>query len=182
MNHADKDWFGWAAAHIRDWRADEARWQEEISDEARNVLDWARQAAATLGHDSVGAEHLLAGLLKLDRGPAAEALKGAGLGLPALRAEIEADRGPGAQDRSDLTWTPRARGILQRSLDSARTKNLPVQPEDILIEMMKEEAGLPAQVFRKQGIDPSAFRNRLEADRHRGKKMSHPSPPPEKGT
>lgn len=164
----ENDWFDWAEAHRTDWKAQDARqrvaaleWRAAISTDTGQVLEFAQQAALSLGHDAVGAEHLLAALLKLNRGTAAQLLKDAGLSLPALRMEIETDRGLGAARRQDIPWTPRASGIMQRARAVAQAESRLVEPEDILFELLGEKAGFPARLFSRRTIDGTKMRSDL---------------------
>jgi hypothetical protein len=88
-NTEQMNWFAWAESFLANWKVRDSEW----SPHAKQVLELATQAALSLHHDAVGAEHLLAGMLKLNSGPAAAVLRGAGLTLPSLRQEMESERG-----------------------------------------------------------------------------------------
>ena len=157
-----RDWFDWAESFLADWKARDTEWHESFSPLAHRVLELATQAALSLQDDAVGTEHLLAGLLKLELGAASAALKDAGLSLPLLRAEIETERG-GHQGRKisrPIPWTPRAKRIIQRSRKSVFASGHGcVEPEILLWELLREEEGLPARMFRKRAIDTEKIKN-----------------------
>jgi len=135
---------------------------DSLSPSAQHVLELARQAALSLNHDAVGAEHLLAAVLKLNAGPASTALKDAGLSLPSLREEIEAARGVCTREKAigRIPYTPRCNGIVRRAQDRIRRlANARVEVEDLLLELMAEKDGLPAQIFRKRAIDVAAIQS-----------------------
>ena len=161
-NDTHDDWFDWAGSFLADWNARDTEWRESFSPRAEQVLQFATQAALSLKHNAVGAEHLLAGVLKLDSGPAATALKRAGLTLFSLREEIETERGVGGQrqDRRSIPYTPRCKAIIQRA--QARIHGVGegrVEAEDMLLELLAEEDGLPAQIFRRRAIDVEEIRS-----------------------
>ncbi len=81
------DWFDWAGTHLANWKAGRARWNALVSPAAQRVLRLATQAALSLEHNAVGAEHLLAAVLQFNPSPASAALERAGLTLAALREE-----------------------------------------------------------------------------------------------
>ena len=98
-NDTQKDWFDWAETHLADWKIRDSEQHESFSPSAEQVLKLATQAALSLKHDAVGAEHLLAGVLKFNSGHAAAALRRTGLNLPALREDIESEWGLSEQDK-----------------------------------------------------------------------------------
>jgi ATP-dependent Clp protease ATP-binding subunit ClpA len=168
-----KDWLTWAESYLTDWKIHDAQlrkeWGKAFSPQFEKIFELAKQTAVNSRHDVVGAEHLLAALLELNRGSASDALNGAGLALPVLHAEIKEARGVGTSDSRDLPWTPRASWIIWRSRDHAQAAGrVQVEPEDILLGILGEDQGLPAQIFRKRGIDPEKIRSAVLA------KTSHP--------
>jgi ATP-dependent Clp protease ATP-binding subunit ClpC len=154
-NETQADFFDWAESFTASSEVRDTEWHESLSPLAKQVLELATQAALSLKHDAVGAEHLLAGLLKLNYGRGTEALRRAGLTLPSLREEIESERGiRGQQDgKRPIPYTPRCKGIIQRAQASVRSlDNASVEVEDLLLELLAENDGLPAQIFRKRKI------------------------------
>jgi ATP-dependent Clp protease ATP-binding subunit ClpC len=157
-----KDWFDCAETFLADWKLRDAERQGSLSACAEQVLELATEAALSLNHDAVGAEHLLAGVLKFNSGHAAGALRKAGLTLPALREEIESARGVVCEQKEvtpPIAYTPRCRGIIQRA--EARVRSLEgarVEVEDLLLELLAERDGLPAQIFRRRAIDVEAIK------------------------
>src|SRR4029078_7800633 len=80
-----------------------------LSPSAQRVLDKARQEAARLGHEAIGAEHFVVSLLQ-EGEPAAAAFPTRGLALPAVRERLEgAGRKAKAKGTPDqLQYTPHA--------------------------------------------------------------------------
>jgi ATP-dependent Clp protease ATP-binding subunit ClpC len=157
-----KDWFDWAETSLANWKVCDAEWHESFSPCAEQVLKLATQAALSLKHDAVGAEHLLAGVLKFNSGHAAAALRRTGLTLPALREEIVSAWGVSQQNKVKwpIAYTPRCRGIIQRA--QARVRSLGgvrVEVEDLVLELLAERDGLPAKIFRRRAIDVEAIKS-----------------------
>jgi len=159
-NDTQMDWFAWAESSLANRKVRDAEWHESFSPCAKQVLEFATQAALSLKHDAVGAEHLLAVVLRLNTGHAASALRCAGLTLPSLREEIESEGISGQKAvRRPIPYTPRCRGIIQRAQSRVRgLGNVRVEVEDLLLELLAEEDGLPAQIFRKRAIDVEAIK------------------------
>lgn len=161
-NEAQKDWFDWAETSLANWKAGDTEHNNSFSPRAEQVLKLATQAALSLKHDAVGAEHLLAGVLKFNSGHAHAVLAQAGLTLPALREEIESAWGVRQQSKvgRPIPYTPRCKGIIQRA--QARVRSLGgvrVEVEDLLLELLAEKDGLPAQIFRRREIDVKAIKS-----------------------
>ena len=155
-NDEQNNWFNWAGPFLADWKIRAKEWHESFSPRAEQVLELATQAALSLQHDAVGAEHLLAGMLKLNSGDAAAALRCAGLTLPLLREAIESERGVSGKNKvkRPIPYTPRCKGIIRRA--QARIRSLGgvhVEVEDLLLELLTEKDGLPARIFRRRAID-----------------------------
>jgi ATP-dependent Clp protease ATP-binding subunit ClpC len=151
-----KDWFDWAETSLANWKVRDAEWQESFSPSADQTLKLAMQAALSLNHDAIGAEHLLAGMLKLNSGPAPVALRRIGLSLPGLRGEIESELGVSEPKKVErqIPYTPRCKGIILRAQSRVRSLGrVRVEVEDLLLELLAEKDGLPARIFHRRGID-----------------------------
>ena len=70
---------------------------ERFTDQSHRAVVLAQEEARRLNHDHVGTEHLLAGLLREERGTATQVLGSAGVTLDAVRAQIAALAGPGQE-------------------------------------------------------------------------------------
>ena len=68
---------------------------ERFTDQSHRAVVLAQEEARRLNHDHVGTEHLLAGLLREERGTAAQVLVPSGVTLDAVRGQIAALAGPG---------------------------------------------------------------------------------------
>ena len=168
-NDTQRDWFDWAESFLADCKVRDKKWHEQFSPQAEQVLGFAIQAALSLKHDAVGAEHLLAAVLMLNSGHGAAALKRAGLTLPSLREEIEAERGVSGQKMvaQPIPYTPRSKGIIQRALEKTRgLGNARVDVEDLLLELLAERDGLPAKIFCKRSINVVEIKSTIMTKAH----------------
>ena len=131
-----------------------------FSEDVRRVLIEARRAAARLGHEYVGTEHLLLGLL----GAAGEALAPFLLGRrpAAMAAAVERRVPPGdpaAVGREDLPYTSRAKHTLELATDEARRLGHDgLRPEHLLLGLLREEGGVGGQALREAGLELEASR------------------------
>ena len=164
MNDTQQDWFDWAESYLADRKVHDTKWRESFSPQAEQVLEFATQTALSLKHDSVGAEHLLAAVLKLDSGYGAAALKRAGLTLRSLLDEIESERGLSVQKMVawPILYTPRCKGIIQRARAKIRKLGIArVDVDDLLLELLAERDGLPAKIFCKRSINVTQIKSTI---------------------
>lgn len=121
---------------------------ERFTDGARRVLVLANEDAARLGHDFVGTEHLLLGLIREGRGLAAQALESLGVGLEAARREIDRRIPGGRPTNGSFPFTPQVKGAFEAALaESRRLDHDHVGTEHLLLGLLHdEEAGGAAVV------------------------------------
>jgi ATP-dependent Clp protease ATP-binding subunit ClpA len=129
---------------------------ERFSSEAREVVVLAEHEARGLGHDYIGTEHILLGLLR-QRGPASEALASLGVFVQAAREEVVRLVGPRpARESGAIPFTPRAKKVLKLSLLAAqRFEREQISPEHLLLGLVEEGEGVGMAVL---------LRFRIEAD------------------
>jgi ATP-dependent Clp protease ATP-binding subunit ClpC len=128
---------------------------ERFTDRARKVMQLANQAARDLNHEYIGTEHILLGLLKEGCGVAANVLKNLGTDLRRVREEVEkiVQGGPEMVTMGKLPQTPRARKVIEYSLEEARNLNHDyVGTEHVLLGLLREQEGVAAQVLMNLGL------------------------------
>ena len=136
-----------------------------FTDQARRVVVLAQDEARDLGHGSVGTEHLLLGLLAEGEGVAALALESLGISLEEARDRVEgiADRGQGTPS-GHIRLTPRAKKVLELSLREAlQLGHDYIGTEHILLGLIREDDGIPAQVLAGRGASYDLVRERVVA-------------------
>jgi ATP-dependent Clp protease ATP-binding subunit ClpC len=128
---------------------------ERFTDQARRVVVQAQEEARTLGHNYIGTEHILLGLLGEPEGAAAQALSALGisLDLDAAREQVVEIAGPGTGQLSGhVPFTPRTKKVLELSLREAqRLGHDHIGTEHILLGLVREGEGVGAQILERRG-------------------------------
>jgi ATP-dependent Clp protease ATP-binding subunit ClpC len=132
---------------------------ERFSERARQVVVFSQDEARRLGHNYIGSEHLLLGLLREDEGLAAGALQSAGVTLGRARACAERVVGRGVEvPRGQIPFTPRGKKVLERSMRRAkRLGHNDIGTEHILLGLMSVGDGVALRVLRTLGIEPESL-------------------------
>ena len=127
---------------------------ERFTDRARRVVVAAQEEARTLGHDYIGTEHLLLGLIHEGHGVAAIALESLGIGADGLRERVVAIVGTGQHPvAGHIPFTPQAKQVLRLSLSEAlRFGHNYIGTEHLLLGLIQEKDGVAAQVWRTRGL------------------------------
>jgi ATP-dependent Clp protease ATP-binding subunit ClpC len=133
---------------------------ERFSDRARRVVVEAQHEARALGHDYIGTEHLLLGLIGEGGGVGAKALESLGVSAEALRAAVAEIVEPGEQSPSaHIPFTPRAKQVLRLSLAEAlRFGHNYIGTEHLLLALIQERDGVAGQVLAAAGADLARVR------------------------
>jgi ATP-dependent Clp protease ATP-binding subunit ClpC len=128
---------------------------DRFTDRAKKVMNLARQEAQRFNHEYLGTEHILLGLVQEGSGVAANVLKNMSIDLTKIRAEVEkiVKTGPSMVTMGQLPFTPRAKKVLELSMEEA--SNLGhnyIGTEHLLLGLIKENEGIAAQVLMNLGV------------------------------
>lgn len=136
---------------------------ERFTERARKVVYLAQQEAARLGHNVVGTEHLLLGLVVEGEGVAAKALEVLEISLDRIRQEVEKIIGSGEPNPfGEIPFTPRAKRVLELAVDEGRQMGHNyVGTEHILLGLIREGEGVAAQVLKNLGADLEKVRKQV---------------------
>jgi ATP-dependent Clp protease ATP-binding subunit ClpC len=136
---------------------------ERFTERARKVVYLAQQEAARLGHNVVGTEHLLLGLVAEGEGVAAKALESLDINLDRIRSEVEKIIGSGETNPfGEIPFTPRAKRVLELAVDEGRQMGHNyVGTEHILLGLIREGEGVAAQVLKNLGADLEKVRKEV---------------------
>jgi ATP-dependent Clp protease ATP-binding subunit ClpA len=132
---------------------------ERFTEKAIKVIMLAQEEARRLGHNFVGSEQLLLGLIGEGSGAAALAFKDCGVTLKAARTEVEKIIGRG-KDRvsTEIPFTPNAKRILELSWDQARlVGDTSVGTEHLLMALIAAGPSVGMQVLDNLGADLSGI-------------------------
>lgn len=119
-----------------------------LTERAQRVLAHAQEEAMRLNHSNIGTEHLLLGLMKEPEGIAAKVLDAFGITEEKVTKEVENLIGQGQEQVGAIHYTPRAKKVIELSMDEARKLNHTfVGTEHLLLGLIRENEGVAARVF-----------------------------------
>jgi hypothetical protein len=139
-----------------------------LAPNGRNLMENARAEAARLGHNYIGTEHVLLGLLQMATEQFSSLLQKLNLERDCLRMEIEAAicAVPFEAVESKVPFTPRARRALELAAKEARKLNQSgVGPEHIFLGLLLERSGVAGKVLAKLGIRVDGTRELIRKGR-----------------
>src|SRR3984957_5863853 len=113
------------------------------------------KGAMRFNHEYIGTEHILLGLVKEGSSVAATVLKNLDIDLRKIRLEVEkvVQSGPDEVTSGKLPQTPRAKKIIECSIEEARSLNHNyVGTEHILLGLLREGEGIAAYVLTNLGL------------------------------
>ena len=126
---------------------------QRFTDDAQRVLSFAQEAALELGHDYVGTEHVLIGLIKVKNGVAAKALNELGLSVETIIEDVEEHIGRGNKKVSSVYMTPRVKHVLELAVEVANHMNHNyVGTEHILLGLLSDGGGVAVGILRNHNI------------------------------
>jgi len=133
-----------------------------FTERAQKVLALAQEEASRLKHPGVGTEHILLGLVREGEGIAAKSLTALGVSTEKVQSEVEKIIGTGQSQTSAMTYTPRAKKVIELSIDEARKLNHTyVGTEHILLGLIREGEGVAARVLANLNISLSKARQQV---------------------
>lgn len=136
---------------------------ERFTEKAIKVIMLAQEEARRLGHNFVGTEQVLLGLIGEGTGVAAKTLKSMGVTLKDARAEVEKIIGRGSGFVAvEIPFTPRAKRVLELSWDEARQLGHNyIGTEHLLLGLIREGEGVAARVLENLGVDLNKVRSNV---------------------
>jgi ATP-dependent Clp protease ATP-binding subunit ClpC len=136
---------------------------ERFTERAIKVVMLAQEEARRLGHNFVGTEQILLGLINEGTGVGPKVLKSMGLNLKDARFEVERIVGRGSGFVAvEIPFTPRAKRVLELSLEEAgQLGHNYIGTEHILLGLIKEGEGVASRVLESLGVDLSKIRSNV---------------------
>jgi ATP-dependent Clp protease ATP-binding subunit ClpC len=129
---------------------------DRFSDRARKVMGYAKREAQRLGHDYIGTEHILLGLLRETNGVASRVMENLKVNLDVARDKIEKlakPVGKGVQT-DNLRFTTETKRVLEHSITiSKEMASTHIGTEHLLLGLLREEEGLAAQALINLGLN-----------------------------
>jgi ATP-dependent Clp protease ATP-binding subunit ClpA len=136
---------------------------ERFTERGRRVMVLAQEEARLLGHNFIGTEHLLLGIIHEGEGVAAQVLERLGISLESVRAKVEETMGaPATAAGGAPPFTPRAKRVLELSLREAlQLGHNYIGTEHILLGIIREGEGVGAHVLVDLGADLPTVRQQV---------------------
>ena len=158
---------------------------DRFTERAQKVLALSQEEAIRLKHSNIGTEHILLGLVREGEGIAAKALYSLGLGAEKIQQEVENLIGQGQQAPQIIHYTPRAKKVIELSMDEARKLGHSyVGTEHVLLGLIREGEGVAARVLNNLGVSLNKARQQVlqhlgsnEASNHQGRASSNANTP-----
>lgn len=139
--------------------------EAKFSPQVKDVISYSREEALRLGHDYIGAEHLLLGLIRDGEGVAIKLLKNMGLDLAKLRRAIEeAVRGSSGAvvDLGNIPLTKQAEKILKITyLEAKIFKSDIIGTEHLLLSILRDEDNIASQLLAQFSVNYELFKGEL---------------------
>ena len=136
---------------------------ERFTEKAIKVIMLAQEEARRLGHNFVGTEQILLGLIGEGTGIAAQVLKSMNVNLKDARIEVEKIIGRGSGFVAvEIPFTPRAKRVLELSLEEARQLGHNyIGTEHLLMGLVREGEGVAARVLENLSVNVSSIRTEV---------------------
>jgi hypothetical protein len=154
---------------------------ERFTGGARQVVVFAQEEARALGHNRIGTEHLLLGLIREQEGLAAQLLQSLAVPIEEARARVarEVPRADEVVDHHQIPFTPRAKKVLELSLREALSLGHNwIGTEHILLGLVRENEGVAARVLLDFGADAETIRDGVISMLSGGPASAHPDESP----
>ncbi len=127
-----------------------------FTENVKQVMKLAREESARLGHNYIGTEHFLLGIIKDGKGKAVAVLTNLGLSLETVKQSVEdyVTTSGGTMTIGEVPYTPRAKQILEVAIDEAKEmKTQFIDVEHLLLALLKDKEGVAAQILAAFGVD-----------------------------
>jgi len=140
--------------------------EAKFSPRVKDVITFSREEALRLGHDFIGTEHLLLGLIREGEGMAIRIIKSLGINLPELRKSVENSvKGSSAavNNLSNIPLTKQAEKALKITYLEAKVfKSDVIGTEHLLLSILKDEDNIATQILNQYGVTYDLVREELD--------------------
>ena len=131
---------------------------------AEKALEYAQDIAMELGHNYIGTEHLLYGLVEEGTGVASKVLQNQNLTSEKVKEAIEEIVGVGEaiEDSNEISFTPRTKRVIENAfLEARRLGTEYIGTEHLLIGIMKEGDCVATRIMLEEDVNPQSLYNEL---------------------
>ncbi len=143
--------------------------EAKFSPRVKDVISYSREEALRLGHDYIGTEHLLLGLIREGDGMAIKILKGAGVDTSRLRKSVEdAVKGTSSTtvNLGNIPLTKQAEKVLKITyLEAKIFKSDVIGTEHLLLSILRDEDNIASQILLQFNINYDVFKAEVESNK-----------------
>ena len=140
--------------------------EAKFSPRVKEVISFSREEALRLGHDFIGVEHLLLGLIREGEGSAIQTLESLGVELGNLRKAIEMsakEKGGSSSNQKNIPLTKQAERILKITFLEAKLLNSEIiGTEHLMLSMLKNTDNIVTKTLDSYSVDYDLFKAELE--------------------
>lgn len=140
--------------------------EAKFSPRVKDVITFSREEALRLGHDYIGVEHLLLGIIREGEGVAVQIIKAASVDMKDLRRLLEQSmKGPSGQSNNlgNIPLVKQAEKVLKITyLEAKMFKSAMIGTEHLLLSILKDEDNIATQTLQKFGVDYGYVKEELE--------------------
>jgi len=144
--------------------------EAKFSPQVKDVISFSREEALRLGHDYIGAEHLLLGLIREGDGMAIKILKSLGVDTSKLRRSIEeAVRGTSSVtvNLGNIPLTKQAEKVLKITyLEAKIFKSDLIGTEHLLLSILRDDDNIASQILLQYSINYEVFKQEVEVNKN----------------
>ena len=134
----------------------------KFTNKAKKVIEIANDISIELGHNYIGTEHILYGLVKEGEGIAAKVLNNKGITDEKVRVKIEELLGVGREIKETLGFTPRTKRVLENAfLEAKRIGYNYIGTEHLLLAILKEEDCVAVRVIVELNVEVPKIYNKI---------------------
>ncbi|MBP8823333.1 MAG: ATP-dependent Clp protease ATP-binding subunit [Flavobacteriales bacterium] len=140
----------------------------KFSPRVRDIIGYSREEALRLGHDHIGIEHILLGLIRQGEGNAVKILHHFGVNLEDLRKMVEAGMEPASTirppDKDKIMLVKQAEKMLKITFLEAKLFKSPhIDTEHLLLSMLKDHDNLATRALNKLKVDYDLVKHEVES-------------------
>lgn len=141
--------------------------EAKFSNRVKEVIGFSREEALRLGHDYIGTEHLILGMIREGEGVALALLKKLGVSLEELRITIEqVTKGTATNNVKNLANIPLTRQsekVLKITYLEAKIFKSPlIGTEHLLLSILRDPDNLASQILAKFNVNYEIVKEMLE--------------------
>ena len=154
---------------------------ERFTERARQVVVLAQDESRRLGHDYIGTEHILLGLLREEEGIAARVLETLDVTLEEVQADVIRVVGRGeTPETGQIPFTPGGKKTLELALrEAVALGHNYIGTEHVLLGLVRADEGVGAEILREHDADPERIRQAIIRKLSGSPPLGEPKPEPD---